>query len=463
MAVASLLAWLFLGCSGTEARPSLDEDDGADDGGPTASDSPGETEAGGAGDGDSSASGDCVAITSTDDWISYQPPHNFWRDENGLHWVANRRGAERLLLETYDPLTGAGVSSVGYDVLDVDPIGFASGAAHAPSGTVAVSYTLYEEGYERHYVLLTSVDEPSVYDVVRMPWDDSERVDDRALAWDGEAFVWHGLAGADGQLVVARFDEQGNEVLPLQVVGPPSTRLQDGFDMATDPASGTTWMVAPGGGAVRVTGTLRDGRPLKPDGAPTIVGLIDSPEPSRDARVSPGLAGDLMVAFTMSLEGFVAQRTTFELEELEGPLIIPNEEYASRDFLVSENGSAYWKGAWWLLTENGLGITAGKIQDGAVVDGFEVVHYPAREIFEQTGDFPEHMRLDSLSTTRFEDELWLGFFDLSATLGGNCRLSRHACRAGMYVSVAIRRAARARRHRVEACVEVKRVPEAFWI
>ncbi len=360
----------------------------------------------------------CVAITGDDDWGSQQPLHNFWRDEVGLHWVAKRRQApEQLLLETYEPTNGRLITSTGYDVLDVDPVGgTVSGVAHAPSGTVAVSYTLYEDGFEGHYLLLTTVTDPESYHVVQTPWDSVE-ISGRSLGWDGEAFVWHGL-NLDGELVVARFDEEGSEVLPLQIVGFPTSRLWNGFDMRTDPSSGITWMVSPGGDAVRVTGTRRDGSPLTPNAEPVLVGSFGSSNPPDNAHVATNSEGELLFTFTMHLDGFVAQRTDNELDELGELVRVPIEEFASRDFQVSNNGAAYWRDDWWVLSENGLGIVAQRVDGDSVTDTFEVVHYPAREIFEETGDLPNQMRVDQFSAMTFEDELWFGFSDESATHAG---------------------------------------------
>jgi hypothetical protein len=330
-------------------------------------------------------------------------------------------GTERILFDTYDAATGERVRRTRYSALDVDASRVIEGVAHSPEGVVAISYGIREIGYEGDFLLLTSVDDPESFTVVRMPLEDFVSVVTRGLAWDGEAFVWHGLVNSNGErtLTVARFDTDGQVVLAPTLVGPPSTSIWNNYDMVTDPESGTSWMVAPGRDAVRVTGTKRDGTPLVPMGQSLpLLGSIDSNGSANDAHVASGPSGEALLTFTVSLDGLIAQRVNSELEELGSPVLVPDEVIDGRPFDFRENASAYAQETWWLFATTGLGVDGYRLGADSV-ERFEFIHYPAREIREETGSYPTLMLMDWMSTHVWQDEIWLGVLDESTlVLGG---------------------------------------------
>lgn len=354
----------------------------------------------------------------------YRPPiRPFWRDDFGLHRVARLRSStDRLVLDTFAPDTGDLIRRHTYSVLDNDPRATLEGVAHSPGGTVLVYFTLDAEVRRAEYLLLTSLNDPSEYEVLQLPWDQGMLPDTRGLAWDGNAFVWHGLVVLEGEnlLATARFAEDGSEVLPLTVVGSPATPIWDNYDMVTDPRSGTTWMTAPGASAARVTGTARDGSPLVPADSPLpILGDIGSDWPSSYAQVSMGAEGQAMFTFHLADDGFVGQLGNAALEPLGNPIRIRTERSGDRNFWFSQNASAYYRGSWWFFVNNGLAVTAYRAEAESIVDSFEIIHFPAREIYAETGKYPTLMRMDLMSTFVYDDELWLGVLDESSVeLGG---------------------------------------------
>lgn len=373
---------------------------------------------------------ECVELLAGGDgWTLQLPLRNYWRDDRGLHWVGVRnRDPDRLVLQTHDPATGELSYMASYPVLDFDRGGpTLGGVARSHDGTLALSFSGRVEGdvFLHQFVLLTSLADLVTYEVVELPWDLDLRPEARFIAWDGEAFAWHGLVLQDGvyQLAIGRFREDGTVLLPLTLVGSPSTRIWNGYDMVTDSATGTTWMTAPGGGGSRVTGTHRDGTPLTEDGTPRIIGDIDRPGPPDAAHVSLGPPGQAMFTFSLSYDGLIAQLVDERLDELGPPIQIKNERVytpdAFRDFFEGESAAAFAEDQWWIFSENGLGVRAHRVEDDSVTETIEVVHFSARDIGTATGDFPDLMHVGKFSTFVHADEIWLGIEDWSAEqLGG---------------------------------------------
>lgn len=361
--------------------------------------------------------GECTEIVADTEWIQHSL-RNYWRDDLGMHWIASRANEQdRLTFDTHDPETGVLTRRVTYPVFDDYPAGVTEGVAHSDSGIVVVAFTVAVDFIPHHYLLFTSSSDPETYELRPLNWNVQLAFAGRAVAWDGEAFVVHGLVNDENDermLAVARFDEQGNELLPLTVVGAPSTTLASDYDVVTDSVSGTTWMAAPGPNAARATGTLRDGTPLTADGQPRLLADTGTAAPAGDAHVSLGQPGEAMFTFQVALEGFRAQLADSALDPIGEPITLVNERDDVADFRYQLNAGAYWEKSWWLFTQNGLGVKAHRVAEGEIVESVETVHYPARELREETGEYPFLMLLDHLSTYVYGDELWLAIDDASA-------------------------------------------------
>lgn len=203
-------------------------------------------------------------------------------EKNSADVTINPLGAANthlwLVLSTLDGTTGTWITHRTYDVVPKEYGASATDfrlAGGNPDGAFGAAY--YYENRNQNYMspewlMLGSVSDPSMQITFPLTSDDydvpapSGRPVSTAspLAWDGEAFVWHGYGG--GPLWLERVDPQGNVVTPLTQFGHTGEIGYGdlGFKVSTDATTGMSYVLDPasGFGPARLSGHDRAGAPL---------------------------------------------------------------------------------------------------------------------------------------------------------------------------------------------------------
>jgi hypothetical protein len=337
-----------------------------------------------------------------------------WRDEHGLHfawnpWITDgSKGGEgtglRLVISTFDAGTG---DVIGHRVFPEFGLG---SVVRSPNGIVCVGAGRLQGSTVTTGALLLDQKDPKVQTFVPIY---SGTVSVPHVGWDGEAFALH-FWGTTG-LEVSRVSEAGDVLLPPVVFGQSYGFLPD-LRLSTDAVSGVSFAVS---GQLEkvpwIAAHTRDGKPVP--GTEAQGGRILPVQ--GDLGTATGVAfhtvrgvpGGALVAWSLASGSpdamVVVQSIDASLAATGDVVLVKPTQYQGaneeKDWLTIQQEPE----GWWVGASGPTFLESVRKSTGGVV----VENLSSYELM-RSGE--KIMDLRHLGSTRYGDELWLGFEDETA-------------------------------------------------
>jgi hypothetical protein len=357
--------------------------------------------------------GDCVEAGTG--FVRVVRKDAFWRDERGLHVVYPEQ--EGIVVESFDAASGELVRRREYAPWPSELVGEVPSQAGAPDGSFVAlfRYRPPEDALPTDGVLIGHLDQEE-----STAWSPPWTFEEGGLlhaAWDGEAFRLH-ARGPDGELRLARLSTTGELILPLTPVGRAGAFTYDHWEDTADPQSGISLKVGIGAPGVYLVGHERDGE-LLPAVAANGFAHVGPTEGVGvgSAVVSVALGGEgAMVSYDGPEYCTVVQRLDLSPAPVSEPIEMDCYQtvFGEREFSFGTTALAFHGGHWWLAGDSGVGLELLKLSDTHVVERRDFVLHSLAECVA-TDSCPMILRRQfrDLDFIAWDDELWLGFLDLS--------------------------------------------------
>jgi hypothetical protein len=352
--------------------------------------------------------------------------HPLWRDPSGFHvfWINGPPDVNRmyLLVSNFDPESG---NSLGTQVYDVFPPGLGFGAVgiwdavgNAAGSFAAAVY--FDDGSDSYgavdRVVLGTLADVGATVVWTPPWSRAEYAVFH-VGWDGEAFAVHAVSQSTPEVRLLRLLPDGTELGSVDYVGTITNIFYGESTAATDPVSGTTWFASNGDEGLWLSGHHRDGSLLEGTEAQGGFGLegqgVATPA---GFSVLPGLG----TAGTRAVVGWIAYGhypDEVRVQLLEGAATIADavlrfyETWHPADRVI-----AHHDGGWWMGQRSGSqGILSCWLDEhgGDAMQPSTLVPFESCTVQTCAPGQPQGFDARAFSAAGYQDEVWLGFWDLS--------------------------------------------------